>query len=402
MKEFTLLDLLRQTSLNEINEVFRSCIKDITKDAVVSAMFQEVEELCGVLYDPKPDSEFKRGGSAIGRIALNGVYKEVIRPRVRYSSGGNNCEKNLLSYVAAKNGDEVASMILRALNAGVSSRDMKKVHLGVAGANRSSVSRLWIAEGLRRIEILRGRELSGENFFCLMLDGVELSSDLTAIVALGITTDGRKLMLDFELGSSESKEVCNALLDRLIRRGFSNVKGARLLAVLDGSKALKNSVLEKFMNPLIQRCLVHKERNIRACLSRRHYGDLSRLFNNLREAQGAEAGREKLREIKNFLADKNKKALDSLEEAGEDLLALHVIGAPSSLNISLLSTNCIENSFKNVRRKIGRVNRWRTETNQAERWLAYALLEAENGFVRIKGWTDIPLLIEALWKHETV
>jgi transposase-like protein len=235
-----------------------------------------------------------------------------------------------------------------------------------------------------------------------MLDGVELSSDLTAIVALGITTDGRKLMLDFELGSSESKEVCNALLDRLIRRGFSNVKGARLLAVLDGSKALKNSVLEKFMNPLIQRCLVHKERNIRACLSRRHYGDLSRLFNNLREAQGAEAGREKLREIKNFLADKNKKALDSLEEAGEDLLALHVIGAPSSLNISLLSTNCIENSFKNVRRKIGRVNRWRTETNQAERWLAYALLEAENGFVRIKGWTDIPLLIEALRKHETV
>ncbi len=145
-------------------------------------------------------------------------------------------------------------------------------------------------------------------------------------------------MIDFETGSSENKEVCDALLNRLIRRGFKTIKDTRLLCVADGSKPLKSSVLEKFNNPLIERCVIHKERNI----------------------------------------------------------ALHVIGAPSTLNMSLLSTNCIENSFKNVRRKIGRVSRWMPETDQAERWMAYALTEAEKGFRRIKGWMDIPLLIKAL------
>ena len=68
--------------------------------------------------------------------------------------------------------------------------------------------------------------------------------------------------------------------------------------------------------------------------------------------------------------------------------------------ISLLSTNFIENSFRNVRAKTGRVKRWRTETAQAERWLAYGLLEAERGFRRMKGWKDIPKLVEKLKKPD--
>ena len=66
------------------------------------------------------------------------------------------------------------------------------------------------------------------------------------------------------------------------------------------------------------------------------------------------------------------------------------------LNISLLSTNCIENVFKNLRRHIGRVSRWRENTTQGDRWMASGLILAAQGFHRIKGHGKPKELIKAL------
>ncbi|QBG46763.1 hypothetical protein EGM51_04905 [Verrucomicrobia bacterium S94] len=92
----------------------------------------------------------------------------------------------------------------------------------------------------------------------------------------------------------------------------------------------------------------------------------------------------------------NAQALASLEEAGDELLAVHGLGAPGTLNTTLLNTNCIENPFRNVRAKTRRVSRWRTDTNMASKWLAYALLEAERGFRRINHCKDMKQLAEIL------
>ncbi len=100
MKEATLIEALRQASLGEIGEVFRGWVQEVTKEAVVSVMFQEVEELCGAFYHPVSGSGFKRGGSAAGRIVLNGVEEEVVRSRVRRVGGKGN-EVRLLSYAVA-------------------------------------------------------------------------------------------------------------------------------------------------------------------------------------------------------------------------------------------------------------------------------------------------------------
>jgi len=289
-------------------------------------------------------------------------------------------------------------LITLALGSGVSSNDVGRLFAGNA-ASSSSVSRLWVTEGLARLDTLRARDLSGEDFFCLMIDGIGLGADVMAIAALGITTDGRKMMLDFEIGSSENKGVCDGLLKRLAKRGFKDNHERRLLVVLDGSEALRSSVVGHFNNPIIQRCVIHKERNIRSYLSKRHHSELSRLFSCLRKAEGAEAGRGAVADIRDFLKDKSKSALESLEECGEDLIALHVIGAPSTLNKTLLNTNCIENAFNNVRRKTGRVKRWRAETDQPERWMAFGMLEAERGFNRVRGYADIGLLLEKLHRH---
>jgi hypothetical protein len=94
----------------------------------------------------------------------------------------------------------------------------------------------------------------------------------------------------------------------------------------------------------------------------------------------------------------NAEALKSREEAGDDLIALQILDVPNTLHRNLLSTNAIENSFRNTRGKLGRVTRFRAETDQATRWLAYALTEVEEGFRRISGYADLPKLIDALKK----
>ena len=110
----------------------------------------------------------------------------------------------------------------------------------------------------------------------------------------------------------------------------------------------------------------------------------------------AEAAQEVFGELRDFLADKNLQARQSLDEAGEQLHALFRLEVPNSLNPTLLSTNAIENAFKNLRRHIGRVCRWREDTNQADRWVASGLSLAQRGFRRVRGYQQLPELIRAL------
>ena len=169
-----------------------------------------------------------------------------------------------------------------------------------------------------------------------------------------------------------------------------------VVAALMHGDSLRAAVKEFFADAVVQRCLVHKERNIRSKLSKKHWGELARLFKRLREVQGKDAALEVVGELRIFLKGKNAESLKSLEEVGEDLIALQSLNVPNTLHRSLLSTNAIENSFRNTRNKLGRVTRYRAETDQATRWMAFALLEVEKGFRRISGYVDLPELIAAL------
>ncbi len=151
----------------------------------------------------------------------------------------------------------------------------------------------------------------------------------------------------------------------------------------------------------MQRCLVHKERNLSSYLSKRHQGELERLLNRLRRAEGKEAAREAYDQLSEFLKKHSSTALSSLQEAGEQITALQDLDVPASLHRSLLSTNIIENAILNIRRRMSKVNRWRTATREgrktmADRYLASGLLYAESTFRRITGWRDLAQLREAL------
>ena len=133
--------------------------------------------------------------------------------------------------------------------AGVSTRKMQHVQLGSPGVGKPNVSRLRQSAGHKFVDQLRGVDLSVKDWAILMLDGIRLSKDQLAIVAIGITFQGHKHVLDFDLGSTENAEVCRDLMRRLVKRGFKCDR--RLLAVLDGSDALRSVVVEVFEDAVI-------------------------------------------------------------------------------------------------------------------------------------------------------
>lgn len=398
MNEVSLLQSLGQVSASETGQIFRDFLRGHVRKMICEVMAAEVTELCGPKHVPSENDHY-RAGSSPGRVLYEGEREEVVRPRVRCKrEDGTSEEVDLASYRVAKDPEQLQSQIIQAIVSGVSAREMEAIKPNSPGVKRSNVSRLWQEAGSKFIDALRGKDLKSPKWCALMLDGIHLSSEQTAVVALGIDSKGRKHVLDFALGSSESLEVSRELMSRLMKRDFTCEH--RLFVVLDGSDALRGAVIEFFPDAVVQRCLVHKERNIKGKLSKRHWGELSRLFSRLRSVQGIDSAEEVFGELEAFLEPINAESYRSLHEAGNDLLALHRLNVPNTLHRSLLSTNAIENSFLNTRRKLGRVTRFRAETDQASRWLSYALLEAEKGFRRISGHASLPSLIAALARPE--
>jgi len=394
--EVEIVEILAKAKSSEVGECFNNFITGVVRQVIMQTMQSEVGALCGEAYDRESAANYERGGSAPGWVYIGNKREKVNRPRVRRrTEQGVYKEEKLHSYEAAKDGSEVKRQILAAMVEGVSCRGHERMTGKGNGASKSQISRQWKEKGLEYIDELRSRPLGEHPLAVLMLDGVYLSEGITAVVALGIKTDGTKMMLDFEVGSSENTSVCNALTARLAKRGCRPA-GKRFLAVLDGSEALRNGVRSQWPEALIQTCLVHVSRNIRHRMSKKYHGEIERLFNKLRVSCNLETAIERLNEIEEFVAKHSSEGAKTLKNARDEMLTLFRLNVPDSLNKSLLSTNCIENGINNIRRCTKNAKRWRSDTNMVERWIAFAQLEVEKGFNRIQGYLYLNNLIEAL------
>lgn len=403
MDNGTVLEILKQAKTSDVSEVFRDYLRVITRKMLIDVMSEEVSQLCGHPQHPLADAEFVRGGSADGYVYIDAHREQIKRPRVRrQGEDGVSAEIKLTSYTLAQDKGELEHHILNSL---ISVGSQKKVAKGFKkqrGNSSSEVSRLFQKHGKECFSQLRSRRLDFDqagnsyDWLVLAIDGVVLAKDLVAVVAIGIKSSGEKMVLDFEIGSSESFEISSNLVSRVKERGFSLSDGRKLLAVLDGSPALSKAVLRHFPTALIQRCLVHKERNLKRYLAKKDWASMFELTDRLRKSQGAQAAVLAYNELDSFLASKNLAARQSLHEAGLDLLTLNFLDAPATLNRNLMSTNMIENVILNFRTSSKHVCRWRSNTDQGCRWLATGLLEAEKGFKRLSGYRDLPKLIQNL------
>lgn len=402
MNKNDVMQRLYQAESGEAAKLLRDMLRANVRQALYELVEEEISGLCGPRHRPHAESPYYRSGSADSEVYLDGSRTVARRPRVRRKSEEDaSIEVHLKTWQTAQSPDAWEEAMMRAILCGVSTRNQKRLHEGeLKGMSKSSISRLWQRKAVDLVSELMGRDLSVEPVLALMLDGVHLADNLYALIAVGVYADGHKAVLGFRVGSSENIEVSRDLVADLVHRGLQTAKGLKLLAVLDGSDPLKRAVLEFFPDAVVQRCLVHKERNIRRYLSKRHWMRLGQLFSDLRKVEGAEEAITALEKIQLFLSDKNKAARESLEEAGEELLAFFRLEAPATLNKTFLSTNIIENTIKNLRRHIGRVCRWRHESDHPERWIASGLKLAEKGFRKVRGYRDLAALIKALQRKD--
>jgi len=368
-----------------LNELLRGCVRA----AFFDAMHEEVDSLCGPKYRPTA-TPCRRAGTEVGSAYLGGKKEAVIRPRVRHDDDG---EVRLEVYKAAGQAslfDEVTGL----LEQGLSQRGLARAKAG--SLSKSSAARMWEAKSREQLAHLRERDLSGYDFLSLMIDGVRLAQGLWVIVAIGITVDGDKVVLDFEQGSSESKASVGDLIGRLRSRGVDEVSGRKLLVVRDGSASIDSAVAEHWPEAVQQECLIHMHRHTRDKLRSRDRADFDRLCKNLRESQGRDAGEEAFEEIIEFLSERNAAAALAIGGRRDALLAFHRLDVKATLNYTFLNTNCIENALRNWREATGNVKRWSERKDMVPRWMASGMLWAEAGFRKIRHAGDLGELASAL------
>jgi transposase-like protein len=364
-------------------------IKNAIKEAFLESLESEIISLCGQRHEQDiKDREYFRNGSNPSRINLYDSKFEFKKPRIRKSTQDNKTQEvQLNTYSFYKNKELLEQEIADLLIGGVSTRKVEEILGNQAGTSKSSASRIFTKKMNEALIAFNNRDLSKYDFLALTIDGICIAKEIWVLVALGINITGEKVILGFIKGSSENTEICNDLLKKIKAKGFSPQQ--LLFCALDGADALKTAVLKHFPEAIIQRCLIHKERNIQGYLSNKYHGELAAHFTKLRQAQGEEAGREALNNISKFLEDKNDSAKISLEEAGEDLIAFHKLGISSCLGPTLLNTNIIENCYKNVRRQIQKVNNWNSKSNQVDLWMIQSILVVEKGFNKVTGYQQL-------------
>ena len=365
----------------ESTELFNELIRGSVREAFWQMMAEEVEALCGPRYRPEKTSEYRRGGSECGRVYLGGEKEEIRRPRVRHQDDG---EVPLETYRAASSQTGLFEQIVGLVGEGMSQR-------GVARSTKGTISK-----SREQLALIRERPLAQAKWLAVMIDGVFIGTKGCVVIAIGIDESGRKQALDFEPGDSESQETVNRLINRLKKRGVDGVEGSRLLVIRDGSKAIAGAVNRCWPQALQQACLVHVERNIADRLRRRDRSESQRLFKCLRQAEGQQAGEEAFEDLQEFLTERNAAAALTLRDRREEILCVHRLGIPATLNLTFLSTNIIENVIRNWREHTNNIKRWTVKNDMVERWGASGLLWAEGGFRRIRHYEDLPKLREAL------
>jgi transposase-like protein len=164
------------------------------------------------------------------------------------------------------------------------------------------------------------------------------------IVALGIGCDRRKTVLGLREGATENATVVGELLSALLERGLDFTTPR--LYVLDSGKALHAAVRRHAGEAaFIQRCQVHKKRNVLDHLPEEHKAGIRRKLQNAYAMRDYEPARRALGQLHRELMDLNPSAARSLEEGMEETLTVHRLGVPDQLRRTLACTNVIESAF---------------------------------------------------------
>ncbi len=375
-----------------IREAVRQELHRTTLQMVHRLFQDEITALCGPRYARQRDAEAVRGGSEKGSILWEGKRMPVCRPRANDEDG----EVLLESYAALNDYDLFSDEVQQLLIRGISTRDFSEVTRKLDDdlpLSKSSASRAFIRASQKDLDLINSRNLAGDEYCVIMIDGIE-KTGTHVITALGFTTKGRKQVLGLRAGASENSQVVKDLLQSLIDRNLTTTQ--YVLFVLDGAKALRKAVKAHWGDrAIVQRCQLHKIRNVLSYLAKELQGTVERRMGNAYGMKTYDQALSELKKLIKWLRDRSDKAADSLAEGLEETLTVHRFDLPALLRTTFRSTNPIESLFDKVKTRGRRVKNWKAD-NQLARWTASALLLHEKRFRRIRGYRQLPKMIASL------
>ena len=406
-------------------------------EALAEMMEEDATTVCGARHRRHGDRRGYRWGRTHSEIGYHGGKVKVARPRVRDRAGK---EVSLESWQALRDGNLLLEWALNLMVLNVSTR---KYHRAVRlpegdlakargdGTSKSAVSRrfvalsrkkmkAWLASDLSELDLLvhrlsqsrhsgnlilntkqRVAPAHGESFvwigaLVIQIDGLHVG-DHVLMAAIGVDGNGDKHVLAVVEGATENTVVVQALIDNLLARGLDPTL-PRLL-IVDGAKALSKAIRNTFgVAAAIQRCQVHKGRNIIERLPQHLHASVKKALRQAWDQDDANKAERLLRNLVRRLEHEEPGVSGSILEGLEEILTVIRLGLPHELRRSLACTNIVENALGTVRQVTRNVKRWR-HAEMALRWTAAGLLEAQKTFRRLKAYRQLPILRNALQEH---
>jgi len=356
-------------------------------------MEEEVREVVGERSCRQPDRTANRWGKERGFCVVMGQKVPIERPRVRTT---DDQEVRLGSYELFHRGEPLTETVWEKLMLGLSTRKYGaavREFREAYGLEKSAISEHFIEASQAKLKRMMERRLDKVGLCALLIDATPFAGQ-QMVVALGISQDGRKMILGLRQGATENATVVGELLGDLMNRGvdFSQPR----LYVLDGGKALSAAV-KKYAGESapIQRCAVHKRRNVLDHLTDEQKPLIAKKLNAAYALEDYVAAKLALTKLHRELMDLNPSSARSLGEGLEETLTVHRLRIPPQLRKTLACTNVIESAFSIVERVCRNVKRWH-DGDQRERWVGSGLLVAEKQFRRIQGYKQIPDLLREL------
>ena len=386
-----LLDVLADTR----TAFFGLCL-EAGQQVLRTMMEQDREQLCGPKHIPNPARRAYRGGSVRGEVTLGG--RRILVPRLRARSV-DGPELALPSFAYAAGRDPLDARTLEAIAIGVTTRqyhralDPLPTGTRERAVSKSSVSRRFVALTSTQLTTWLSRPLDDLDVRIIVLDGLHFR-DRVVLLALGVDAHGQKHVLALREGTTENATVCKGLLADLRERGLALERA--VLFVIDGGTGLRKAIRETCgPTAVVQRCQVHKRRNVLEHLPEAMRPRVRRVLDEANGLADAALAKRRLLQLAAGLDHSHPGAAASLREGLDETLTLQRLGVTGALYRTLRSTNAIENLNGRVGHFIHNVRRWR-DGRMLVRWIAAGLQEAGRGFRRLRGHRDLAALIRAL------
>jgi transposase-like protein len=279
----------------------------------------------------------------------------VPRARLETSDGKTAEWKNATIPAYQRRTKQADALIAGAYLAGANTRRVRRALAALFGGavgRKDTVSRVW-----RKVkgdwDAWNARSLAGEPIIRLILDGtvvrVRLDKKATSIsllLALGVRQDGQKVLLAVKNMGGESEAAWRALLDDLVNRGLKTPE----LVIVDGAAGLEKALAALWSDMPVQRCTVHKHRNLLAHAPDRLHDEISADYNDMIYADSKQAIEAKHKAFIRKWRLKCRAVADSLEEAGDKLFTFTRF--PKSQWKSIRTSNAIERLHEEFKRRI--------------------------------------------------